>query len=198
MREIFVQRARGLGGRVGRFVEQEVDLRKRRQAFLFPEFAHAADQRAAAEHGDSHARESRRLQASDAVADACQAPAQPRGFQLFDGMVAIDVARRQKRQRDRRFIVGVGMLARHPDQLLLPHHLAAGEIVHPGHQRNVDFAALDPSHQRRRQRAVQFDLDPWKRGPENPQDRGQHECRVQVWRAENDMSLDVGGGQLGQ
>jgi hypothetical protein len=143
-----VQRAGRLGCCVWRFVEQQIDLRKRRQAFLDPDFAHAADQRAAAENGDRHAGEGRRLQASHAVADAGDAPAQARSFQSFDGMVAIDIARRQKRERDRRFIVAGRLLTRHPYQLFLAHHLAAGEIVHPGHQRDIDFAALDPPDQR--------------------------------------------------
>jgi hypothetical protein len=150
MREIFVQRAGSLGCRARRFVQQQIDLRQRRQAFLDPDLAHAADQRAAAENGNRHVGEGRRLQASHAVADARDAPAQTRGFQLFDGMVAIDVAGRQKCQRNRRFIVSGRLFARHPDQLLLPHHLAAGEIVHPGHQGDIDFAAFDAPNQRRR------------------------------------------------
>jgi hypothetical protein len=145
-----VQRAGRLGCCVWRFVKQQIDLRKRRQAFLDPDFAHAADQRAAAENGDRHAGEGRRLQASHAVADAGDAPAQAGGFQSFDGMVAIDIARRQKRERDRRFIVAGRLLARHPYQLFLAHHLAAGEIVHPGYQRDIDFAALDAPDKRRR------------------------------------------------
>jgi hypothetical protein len=193
-----VQRPGGLGCCIRRFVKQQIDLRKRRQALLDPDFAHAAHQRATAKHGDRHAREGGRLQTSHAVADACDAPAQPRGFQPFDGIVAIDVARRQKRERDRRFIVAVRLLARHPYQLLLAHHLAAGEIVHPRHQGNVDFAAFDASDQRRRQRTIQFDLNPGKRRPENSQDRRQHECGIQIRRAKNDVSLDVRRRQLRQ
>jgi len=105
MRKIFVQRAGSLGRCIRRFVKQQIDLRKRRQAFLDPDFAHAANQRAAAKDGNRHAREGGRLQTSHAVADACDAPAQARGFQPFDGIVAIDIARWQKRERDRRFIV---------------------------------------------------------------------------------------------
>lgn len=193
-----MQRGGSLGGCTRRFVQQQIDFRKRRQAFLNPDLAHAANQRAAAEYGHRHAGESGRLQTSHAVADARDAPAQTRGLQLFDGMVAIDVARRQERQRDRRFVVRGRLLARHPYQLLLPHHLAAGEIVHAGHQGNVDFAALDAPDQRRRQRAIQFDLNPRKCGPEDPQNRRQHERRVEIRRAENDMSLDVRGGEMGQ
>lgn len=115
MREIFVQRAGSLGCRVRRFVQQQIDLRQRRQTLFDPDLAHAADQRAAAEDGNRHVGEGRRLQASDAVADAGDAPPQPRGFQLFDGMVAIDVAGRQKRQRNRGFIVRGRLFARHPD-----------------------------------------------------------------------------------
>ena len=83
------------------------------------------------------------------MADAGNAPTQPRSFQLFDRMVTKNVAGRQQRKRDRLFIMRRGLLAGHPDQLLLPHHLSAGEVVHAGHQRDIDFAALHAADQRR-------------------------------------------------
>ena len=73
------------------------------------------------------------------------------GLQPFDRMVAKNIAGRQQRQRDRLFVMRVGLLAGHPDQLLLPHHLSAGEIVHVGDQRDIDFAALHAADQRRRE-----------------------------------------------
>jgi hypothetical protein len=198
MREVIVQRACGLRCRRRRFVEQEIDLGQRRQPFGSADLAHIAHQRASAEHGHRHAGERRGLQAGDAVADAGDAPSQARGLQLLDRMVAEDIARRQKRERDRLFIVGGGLLAGHPDQLFLPHHLSAGEIVHPGHERNIDFAALDASDQRRRQRAVQLQLDARKGFAENFQDRRQHEGGIEVGRAEHDVAFDVGRGELRQ
>ena len=198
MREIVVQGARGLGCRRRRFVQQQIDLRQRRQPFIFADLAHVAHQRAAAQHGDRHAGESRGLQAADTVADAGYAPSALGGFQPLDRMVAKDVARRQQRQRDRLFIMRGGLLADHPDQLFLPHHLSAGEIVHPGHQRDIDLAALHTADQRRRQRAVQLQLHPRKGFSKNLEDRRQHERGIEVRRAEHDVALDVGGGELRQ
>lgn len=198
MREIVVQGAGGLRRRGRRFIEQKVDLRQWRQPFLFADLAHVAHQCASAEHGDRHAGERRGLQPADAVADAGNAPSEPGGFQGFDRVVAKDVARRQQRQRHRRLIMRGGLLAGHPDQLLLPHHLAAGEVVHPRHQRDVDVAALHASDQRRRQRAVQLKLNPRKGLSEDLQDRGQHERGIEVRRAEHDVALDVGRGELRQ
>ena len=83
------------------------------------------------------------------MADAGDPPSQPRSFQLFDRMVTKDVAGRQQRKRDRFFVVRRRLLAGHPDQLLLPHHLSPGEVVHAGHQRNIDLAALHTADQRR-------------------------------------------------
>jgi hypothetical protein len=94
--------------------------------------------------------------------------------------------------------VGGGLFAGHPDQLFLPHHLSAGEIVHARHERNIDFAALDASDQRRRQRAVQLELDARKGLAEYLQDRRQHEGGIEVGRAEHDVAFDVGGGELRQ
>jgi len=113
-------------------------------------------------------------------------------------VIAIDVARRQQRERDWGFLVRRRLLPRHPYQLFLPHDLATGEIIHPCHQGDIDFAALHTSDQRRRQRAVQFDLHPRKGLSKNLEDRRQHECGVEIRRAEHDMSLDIRGGQLGQ
>jgi hypothetical protein len=76
MREIVVQGARGLGCCGRRFVQQQVDLRQRRQPFILADLAHVAHQRGAAEHRHRHAGESRGLQTADAVADAGNAPAQ--------------------------------------------------------------------------------------------------------------------------
>ena len=132
------------------------------------------------------------------MADAGDTPAQPRGFQLFDRMVAKNIARRQQRERDWFFIVCRGLLADHPDQLFLPHHLSAGEIIHAGHQRNIDFAALDASDQRRRERAVQLELNARKSLAENLQDRRQHEGGIEVGRAEHDVAFDIGRGELRQ
>jgi hypothetical protein len=113
-------------------------------------------------------------------------------------MVAIDIAWRQQRERNRLFIVRGGLLPDHPDQLLLPHHLSAGEIVHPGDQRNIDFAALDASDQRRRERAVQLDLNARKGFAEYFQDRRQHEGGIEVGRAQHDVTFDIGGSKLRQ
>jgi len=63
-------------------------------------------------------------------------------------VVAIDIAGGQKCKRNWSFVVGRRLLACHPDQLLLPHNLAAGEIIHARHQRYIDFAALHASNQR--------------------------------------------------
>jgi hypothetical protein len=84
----------GFGRCARRFVEQQIDLRKRRQAFLGSELSHVADQRAATEHRDRDSGEGCRLQSANAVADAGDAPSQARGFQPLDGMVAIDIAGR--------------------------------------------------------------------------------------------------------
>jgi len=65
-------------------------------------------------------------------------------------MVAKDVARRQQRKRDRLFIVRRRLFTGHPDQLLLSNHLSTGEVVHAGHKRDIDFAALHASDERRR------------------------------------------------
>jgi hypothetical protein len=113
-------------------------------------------------------------------------------------MVAIDISRRQQRERHRFFIVGRGLLAGHPDQLLLPHHLSAGEIVHAGHERNIDFTALDASDERRRERAVQLDLDARKGLAKDLEDRRQHEGGVKVGRTEHDVALDIGRRELRQ
>jgi hypothetical protein len=113
-------------------------------------------------------------------------------------MVTKNVAGRQQRKRDRLFIMRRGLLAGHPDQLLLPHHLSAGEVVHAGHQRDIDFAALHAADQRRRKRAVQLDLHPRKGRAKNPQDRRQHEGRIEVRGAQHDVALDVGRGELRQ
>lgn len=112
---------------------------------------HVAYQRGAAEDGDGHAGESGGLQTADAGADAGNAPSQPCGFQALDRMVAKDIARWQQRQRNRLFVMRRGLLPGHPDQLLLPHHLSAGEIVHAGHQRDIDLAALHASDKRCRE-----------------------------------------------
>jgi hypothetical protein len=76
MREILVQGSGGLGSCGRRFVKQKIDLWQRRQAFLDPDFAHVAHQRAAAKHGHRHSREGRRLQPADAIADAGDTPSQ--------------------------------------------------------------------------------------------------------------------------
>jgi hypothetical protein len=102
------------------------------------------------------------------MADAGDAPSQARRFQLFDCMVTKNVSGRQQRKRNRLFIMRGGLLAGHPDQLLLPHYLSAGEVVHAGHQRDIDFAALYATDQRGRKRAVQLDLDPRKGRAEDP------------------------------
>ncbi len=52
-------------------------------------------------------------------------------------------------------------------------------------------SALDASYQGSRKRAVQFDLDAGERLSKNFQYRGQHERRIQIGRAEDDMSLDI-------
>jgi len=192
VREVIVQCARGLGCRLRRFVEQEVDLRQRRQTLIGADLAHVAHQRGATEDRNRHAGESGCLQAADAGADASDAPPELRGFQPFDRMVAKNVARRQQRQGDRLFIMRRGLLPGHPDQLLLPHHLSAGEIVHAGDQSNIDLAALHTSDQRGRKRAVQLQLNARKGFAENPEDRGEHEGRIKVGRAQHDVPLDVG------
>ena len=92
MRQIFVQGAGGLGCRARRFVEKQVDLWKRRQAFLDPDFTHVADQRATPEHCNRDSCKGRRLQTSDAVADARDAPSQTCGFESLDRVITIDVA----------------------------------------------------------------------------------------------------------
>ena len=194
MREIVVQGARGLRRCGRRLVEQKVDLRQRREPFLFADLAHVAHQRTSSEHGDRHAGERRGLQPADAVADAGDAPSELGGFQCFDRVVAKDVARRQQRQRDRCFIMRGGLLAGHPDQLLLAHHLPAGEVVHPGHQRDVDVTALHATDQRRRQRAVQLQLNARKGLSKDFQDRRQHEGSIEVRCAQHDVAFDVGGG----
>jgi hypothetical protein len=198
MREIVVQGARRFRRRGRRLVEQKINLRQRRQPFLFTDLAHVAHQRASSEHGDGHAGERGGLQPADAVTDAGDAPSEPGGFQCFDRVVAKDVARRQQRQRDRCFIMCGGLLTGHPDQLLLAHHLSAGEVVHPRHQSDVDVTALHASDQRRRQRAVQLQLYARKGLPKDFQDRGQHEGGIEVRCAEHDVAFDVGGGELRQ
>jgi hypothetical protein len=196
VREVVVQGARGLGRRGRRFVQEKINLGQRWQPFLDADFAHVANQRGTAEHGDRHSGEGRCLQTADTVADTGDAPAKSRRLEPLDRMIAIDISRRQQRERDRFFIVGRGLLAGHPDQLLLPHHLSAGEIVHAGHERNIDFAALDASDERRRERAVQLDLDTRKGLAKDLEDRGQHEGSVKVGRAEHDVALDIGRGEL--
>jgi len=71
-----VQSAGGFGCCARRFIEQEIDLWQRRQAFRSPDFAHVADERTTAQHGHCHPRESRRLQTSNAVANARDPPSQ--------------------------------------------------------------------------------------------------------------------------
>ena len=193
-----MQGARGLGRRHRRFIEQEVDLRQRRQTLIGADLAHVAHQRGATEDRNRHAGESGCLQTADTGADASDAPSEPRGFQPFDRMVAKNVARRQQRQGDRLFVMRRGLLPGHPDQLLLPHHLSAGEIVHAGDQSNIDLAALHTSDQRGRKRAVQLQLNARKGFAENPEDRGEHEGRIKVGRAQHDVPLDVGRGELRQ
>ncbi len=158
MCEVVVQGVRSLGRRFLRFIEQKIDLRQRWQAFISADLAHVANQRRAAEHSHRHAGKSRGLQAADAVADAGDAPSELRGFQPFDRMVTKNVARRKQRKRDRLFIMRRGLLAGHPDQLLLTYHLSAGKIVHAGDQGDIDFAALHTPDQRGRKRAVQLEL----------------------------------------
>ena len=89
-----------------------------------------------------------------------------------------------------------GLLAGHPDQLLAPHHLAARKIVHAGDERDVDIAALDQAHQRRRERAIELDLDARKGFSEHAEDLRQHEGRIEVGRAEHDLTLDLLRRQL--
>ena len=113
-------------------------------------------------------------------------------------MVAIDIARRQQRQGDRLFVMRRGLLPGHPDQLLLPHHLSAGEIVHAGHQRDIDLAALHASDKRCREGAVQLQLNARKGFAENPQDRGKHEGGIEVGGAEHDVAFDVRRRELRQ
>ena len=113
-------------------------------------------------------------------------------------MVAIDIARRQQRQGDRLFVMRRGLLPGHPDQLLLPHHLSAGEIVHAGHQRDIDLAALHAPDERCREGAVQLQLNARKGFAENPQDRGEHEGGIEVGGAEHDVAFDVRRSELRQ
>jgi len=100
--------------------------------------------------GDGDAGVGRSLQAADTVADASDAPFKSRRLEPFQGMVAIDVAWGQQRQRDRRLLVSGRMLARHPDKLFLADDLPTGEIVHAGNERNVDFASFETPDSRRR------------------------------------------------
>ena len=113
-------------------------------------------------------------------------------------MVAKDIARRQQRQGDRFFVMRRRLLSGHPDQLLLPHHLSAGEIVHAGHQRDIDLAALYASDKRCRERAVQFQLNARKGFAENPQNRGKHEGGIEIRGAEYDVTFDVRRSKLRQ
>ena len=113
-------------------------------------------------------------------------------------MVAKDIARRQQRQGDRLFVVRRGLLPGHPDQLLLPHHLSAGEIIHAGHQRDIDLAALHASDKRCRERAVQLQLDARKGFPEDSEDRREHEGGIEVRGTEYDMTFDVRRRELRQ
>jgi hypothetical protein len=193
-----VQGARGLGRRGRRFVQKKINLGQLRQPFVDADFAHVANQRGTAEHGHRHSGEGRGLQAADAVTDTGDAPSPSRSLEPFDCMIAKDVARRQQRKRDRLFIMRRGLLAGHPDQLLLTHHLSAGEVVHAGHQRNIDFAAFHASDQRRRERAVQLELNPREGLAEYFQNRRQHEGGVEVGRAEHDVALDIGRRELRQ
>ena len=91
-----------------------------------------------------------------------------------------------------------GLLAGHPDQLLLPYHLSAGEIVHAGHQRDIDLAALHASDKRCREGAVQLQLNARKGFAENPEDRGEHEGGIEVGGAEHDVAFDVRRSELRQ
>ena len=91
-----------------------------------------------------------------------------------------------------------GLLPGHPDQLLLPHHLSAGEIVHAGHQRDIDLATLYASDQRCREGTVQLQLNARKGFAENPQDRGKHEGGIEVGGAEHDVAFDVRRRELRQ
>jgi hypothetical protein len=113
-------------------------------------------------------------------------------------MVAKDIAGRQQRQRDRLFVMRRGLLPGHPDQLLLPHHLSAGEIVHAGHQRDIDLAALHASDKGCRERAVQLQLNARKGFAENPENRGEHEGGIEVGGAEHDVTFDVRRSELRQ
>ncbi len=65
MREVVGSAVAGLRRGAAGFVEQELDLRQRRQALIRPDLAHRRHQRAAAEHGYGHAGEGSGLQAAD-------------------------------------------------------------------------------------------------------------------------------------
>ena len=71
-----MQSAGGFGCRAGRFVKQEIDFRQGGEPLRSSDFTHVADQCAAAQHGHRHPRESRRLQTSNAVANARDPPSQ--------------------------------------------------------------------------------------------------------------------------
>ena len=86
----------------GRLVQQKIDLRQRRKAFVRGRSgACRSHQRAPAQHGDRHAGEHRGLQTADALAHAGDAPFAAGALEAFDGVVAIDVAGRKQRERDR-------------------------------------------------------------------------------------------------